>query len=156
MTARRYFRRHWADCTPVIELFESLAAAAAEEEAQDGGRATAFQPHLSAGALEDGLANGSLMRVFICHDQGLPPPQSHRCNQDGHTKMSLMQVWVHRKPFSADSRLAKPVARAAGCHLGAPQKPFDVDLDLLLSHLTRPLSACRRRLPHHQDNWLSY
>ena len=65
MTARRYFRRHWAGCAPVIELFESLAAAAAEEEAQGGDRRTAFRPHLSPGALEVGLANGALMRVCL-------------------------------------------------------------------------------------------
>jgi hypothetical protein len=83
MTARRYFRRHWADCAPVIELFESLAAAAAEDEAQGSGRAAVFQPHLSAGALEDGLAEGSLMRVCsrICYSQS--PPQSRLCGKGG-------------------------------------------------------------------------
>ena len=65
MTARRYFRRHWADRAPVLELFESLAAAAAEEDAQGGDRRTAFRPHLSPGALEQGLAGGSLMRVWL-------------------------------------------------------------------------------------------
>ncbi len=63
MTVRRYVRRHWADCVPVLELFESLAAAAAEEAAQGGDRRTAFRPHLSPGALDEGLANGFLMRV---------------------------------------------------------------------------------------------
>ncbi len=65
VTARRYFRRHWAGCAPVLELFESLAAAAAEEQAQGGDRRTSCRPHLSPGALDEGLANGSLMRVCL-------------------------------------------------------------------------------------------
>ena len=63
MTAQRYFRRYWADCAPVIELFDSLAGAAAEEDMQGGDHRTTFRPHLSAHALEEGLASGSLMRV---------------------------------------------------------------------------------------------
>ena len=77
MTARRYFRRHWADCEPVLELFEALAAAAAEEDAQSGGRRTVFQPHVSAGALQEGLANGSLMRVCLTTIASPPASPQH-------------------------------------------------------------------------------
>ena len=118
MTSRRYFRRHWADCAPVIELFESLAAAAAEDEAQEGGRAAEFQTHLSAGAVEDGLADGSLMRVRLTHwsrPERLSPPQSHRYR---HLRACKRVVHPGVDPSKAllSQTAHEPAACSAGCY----------------------------------------
>lgn len=62
MQAQPYFRHYWAHCPPVVDLFESLAAAAAEDHVNPAGPG-AFQPHLSVGAVDEALASGSVMRV---------------------------------------------------------------------------------------------
>lgn len=69
MDAALYFRTYWRDCAEVSDLFESLAAAAAGEDAAAGGgteagsRSTGFAPHLGAAALEAGLDTGALLQV---------------------------------------------------------------------------------------------
>jgi len=64
MGAAQYFRSHWAACEPVIDLFESLGAAAAEAGSgkQQGGEPN-YAPHLSAAAAEAGLDSGALLKV---------------------------------------------------------------------------------------------
>lgn len=68
MDAALYFRSYWAGCAEVADLFESLAAAAAEVAAGGSGKASGgagYVPHLSAGALEAGLDTGTLLQVII-------------------------------------------------------------------------------------------
>ena len=69
-----------------MELFESLSAAAAEAAEHGGGPATAFQPHLGSGVLEDGLSEGTLMRVCVLHSPSrrrLRTGQSHESSSGG-------------------------------------------------------------------------
>jgi hypothetical protein len=69
MDAPLYFRTYWRDCSEVSDLFDSLAAAAAGEDAAAGGiteagsRNAGFIPHLGAAALEAGLDTGALLQV---------------------------------------------------------------------------------------------
>ena len=46
----------------MADLFDSLAAAAAEDDTVPG-TASAYRPHLGAGALDEALSSGAAMRV---------------------------------------------------------------------------------------------
>lgn len=65
MHPNAYFRRFWADCTPVLELFESLEAA--RQVAADGAASPAkvvqYAAHLGASALDSAMSSGDVLQV---------------------------------------------------------------------------------------------
>ncbi len=62
-----YFRHFWAECIPVMELFESLEAArqAAADERSTPAKDSQYPAHLGASALDTALSSGDVLQVSL-------------------------------------------------------------------------------------------